>query len=175
MTPITSYIDAIYYLNNEVAKLTYTQAMLLNQTIIEYFVSVLPDDWLAAELPNERPHYQMLRDVIEQGNWQVTTLQAVISNLDAIMVEMGNAYPHTTDLYPMSLLIMVDNFIEFSLNPDDYQEYTLGVVNEFMTAADAVASEEIGESVDLDFWLEYPVIDRAFGRISQWIEQLHNQ
>ena len=171
-----SYDAVMAYVGHTIPQFNDAKLTKVAQQLIGYVVQTLPTDWLAHELPSEQPHYQALAKLIADNDWQDAAINAELLALDDIMWAMGDAYPHNTGDYPLQLMVLLDYYLQLDKTDnitasDENVSTMIMLIDEYLGFYEKLVEQQSSTPINIDHWLTYPEIDKAFDQLQTIIEQ----
>ena len=160
-----TYHDVTNFIGDKVPQLSLAEQINFVQKLIYQFVKDLPNDWVDGELDSEKPFYKTIFDEIINQSWQDDVIEQQLSDLDNLMWDMGEDYPHSTSEAILLLMELLDNWLvlsEFEQKSEDSDNMTLQSAVSFLNYFDLLVDEETGELADNDDWLQYSQTKQGF-------------
>lgn len=160
-----TYNDVTNFIGEKIPQLSLIEQIKFMQNLIYQFVKDLPNDWLDGELDSEKPFYKTIFDEIINQSWQDDVIEQQLSDLDNLMWEMGEDYPHCTSEAILLLMELLDNWLVLSKieqKSEDSDNMTLQSAVSFLNYFDLLVDEETGELADNDDWLQYSQTKQGF-------------
>lgn len=160
-----TYNDVTNFIGDKVPQLSLAEQINFVQKLIYQFVKDLPNDWVDGELDNEKPFYKTIFDEIINQSWQDDVIEQQLSDLDNLMWDMGEDYPHCTSEAILLLMELLDNWLVLSKieqKSEDSDNMTLQSAVSFLNYFDLLVDEETGELADNDDWLQYSQTKQGF-------------
>ena len=160
-----TYNDVTNFIGDKVPQLSLAEQINFVQKLIYQFVKDLPNDWVDGELDSEKPFYKTIFDEIINQSWQDDVIEQQLSDLDNLMWDMGEDYPHSTSEAILLLMELLDNWLvlsEFEQKSEDSDNMTLQSAVSFLNYFDLLVDEETGELADNDDWLQYSQTKQGF-------------
>ncbi len=163
------YEDVTDFVDEQIGKLSLTEQVTFLQNLIYQFANNLPNDWLDDELEREKPHYQAIfAQIIQQPTrqtWQADVIVQHLSDLDDIMWQMGETYPHSTSDAILLIMELLDYWlvlIEVKQKSDASDDIITSATMGYLSYFDALVEEQTGELADNATWLDYPQTAQGF-------------
>ena len=184
-----SYADVTNFISQAIDELSLTEHIRFLQNLIYQFVRDLPIDWLDNELDSEKPHYQAIFDQIIHQSWQKSVIENQLNELDTIMFDMGDAYPHNTSEAILLILDMLGFYQSLIateeksalsngwviLSTESYLDYHDKLAEGSANQLENDGEQSYDEGISFDNWLAHPLTQSAFQRITHALKSAKNK
>lgn len=171
-----SYDQVTNFIGAEIDKLSLDEQIRFLQRLIYQFVKELPSDWLDGELAQEKPHYQAIYNQIVNQTWQKSLIEDALTELDNIMFDMGDDYPHRTSEEIFVIMDMLGFYLsltEVEQKSDISDSWTTLATIAYVDYADRLPSYD-DEIADFENWLDYTDTAQAFENVENSLEYAKN-